>query len=175
MNRAILFGQVRRLLAIALALGLVYSLAITFIATRQRQLIYRPHAELSLLPSYLDFGLTYEDVWISVGDSGDRLHGWWLPATAEKVTILPDEPAQVLSSPKVMLYFVGVGRNIGDYNYLARVSAFRQLGFSVLVLDYRGYGRSRGAFPNEAQLYERQFDGLKDRLRKSRQAFDFQV
>ncbi|NEQ43473.1 MAG: alpha/beta hydrolase [Leptolyngbya sp. SIOISBB] len=154
MTRAIPFGQVRRLLAIALTLGVVYSLAIAFIATRQRHLIYRPRAELSMLPSYLDFGLTYEDVWISVGGSGDRLHGWWLPATAEKVTILPDEPAQVLSSPKVMLYFVGVGRNIGDYNYLARVSAFRQLGFSVLVLDYRGYGRSRGAFPNEAQLYE---------------------
>ena len=154
MNRAIPFGQVRRLLAIALALSLVYSLVIAFIATRQRQLIYRPRAERSLLPSHLDFGLTYEDIWISVGDSGDRLQGWWLPATPKSVTILPDEPAQILPSPKVMLYFVGVGRNIGDYNYLARVSAFRQLGFAVLVLDYRGYGRSQGAFPNEAQLYE---------------------
>ena len=52
-----------------------------------------------------------------------------------------------------MLYLCGVGRNIGDYNYLARVSAFRQLGFSVLVFDYRGYGLSSGNPPHEMQLY----------------------
>lgn len=154
MNRAIPFGQVRRLLALSLALGLVYSLAIAFIATRQQHLIYRPRTKLSMSPGHPDFRLTYEDVGIAVGDSGDRLQGWWLPATSETFIILPEEPAQVLSSPKVMLYFVGVGRNIGDYNYLARVSAFRQLGFSVLVLDYRGYGRSQGTFPSEAQLYD---------------------
>jgi fermentation-respiration switch protein FrsA (DUF1100 family) len=43
---------------------------------------------------------------------------------------------------------------MGDANYLARVTAFRQLGFSVLVFDYRGYGLSQGAFPNELQVYE---------------------
>ena len=43
---------------------------------------------------------------------------------------------------------------MGDYNYLARVSAFRQLGFSVLVFDYRGYGLSKGDFPNEVQVYQ---------------------
>ncbi|MEM6519134.1 MAG: alpha/beta fold hydrolase, partial [Cyanobacteria bacterium P01_D01_bin.71] len=88
------------------------------------------------------------------GESGHRLHGWWLPATAEDSVVLPDEPAQILPSSKVMLYLCGVGRNMGDYNYLARVSAFRQLGFSVLVFDYQGYGRSGGEFPHEAQLYE---------------------
>ncbi|HEY9738438.1 MAG TPA: alpha/beta fold hydrolase, partial [Trichocoleus sp.] len=53
-----------------------------------------------------------------------------------------------------VLYLCGVGRNMGDYNYLARVAAFRQLGFSVLVFDYRGYGRSGGSFPSEQQVYE---------------------
>lgn len=107
-----------------------------------------------MLPSAPDFALTYESVWIPVGQSGDRLHGWWLPTTAEPYVVLPEEPASVLSTPRVMLYLCGVGRNMGDYNYLARVSAFRQLGFSVLVFDYRGYGHSSGRFPNEAQLYE---------------------
>ena len=55
--------------------------------------------------------------------------------------------------PKIILYLCGVGGNIGDYNYLARASAFRQLGFSVLMFDYRGYGLSQGSFPSEAQLY----------------------
>ena len=28
------------------------------------------------------------------------------------------------------------------------------MGFSVLVVDYRGYGKSRGGFPSEGQVYE---------------------
>ncbi len=155
MNHDIRFSQWRRLLAIALSLSLAYAAAIAVLSWRQRHLIYRPRTELSMLPSDSAFGLNYEDVWIPVGESGDRLHGWWLPADpASPYVILPDEPVQVVRSPKVMLYLCGVGRNMGDYNYLARVSAFRQLGFSVFVFDYRGYGRSEGNFPREAQLYE---------------------
>lgn len=30
----------------------------------------------------------------------------------------------------------------------------RQLGFSVLVIDYRGFGSSQGNFPSESQLYQ---------------------
>lgn len=149
------FRRSHILLAIALSLSLAYASAIAVLSWRQRHLIYRPRTELSMLPNDPAFGLSYEDVWIPVGESGDRLHAWWLPAdAASEYVILPAEPAQVLRSPKVMLYLCGVGRNMGDYNYLARVSAFRQLGFSVLVFDYRGYGRSTGDFPNEAQLYE---------------------
>ncbi|MEM6520310.1 MAG: hypothetical protein AAF892_08615, partial [Cyanobacteria bacterium P01_D01_bin.71] len=114
MHRAIRqFNLVRRLGTIALALSILYALAIAYITARQRHLIYRPRPELSLLPDHPDFGLTYEDVWIPVGESGHRLHGWWLPATAEDSVVLPDEPAQILPSSKVMLYLCGVGRNMG--------------------------------------------------------------
>lgn len=34
------------------------------------------------------------------------------------------------------------------------MSALRQLGFSVLMFDYRGYGLSKGNFPNELQVYQ---------------------
>ncbi|WP_228055936.1 alpha/beta hydrolase [Lusitaniella coriacea] len=109
-----------------------------------------------MLPSASDFNLPYEDVWIPIAGSQERLHGWWIPSASpqEKFSVVSDEPRQILKSPKVMLYLCGVGRNMGDYNYLARVAAFRQLGFSVLVFDYRGYGRSQGNFPKESQLYE---------------------
>jgi uncharacterized protein len=116
-----------------------------------------------MLPSAAEFHLPYEDVWISftkcglcpIEHSQEKLHGWWIPnpAPSEKVAILPNEPSQILRSPKVMLYHCGVGRNMGDLNYLARVAAFRQLGFSVLVFDYRGYGLSQGDFPQESQVY----------------------
>lgn len=116
------------------------------------------------------FNLPYEDVWIPIAGSQARLHGWWIPApTPGKASILlPDEPSNILTTPRVMLYLCGVGRNMGDYNYLARVSAFRQLGFSVLVFDYRGYGLSQGAFPSEFQLY-RDSQAAWDYLRSVRQ------
>lgn len=92
---------------------------------------------------------------MSIPGTSEKLHGWWLPASAQpNYVVLPNESQQVLTQPKTMLYFCGVGRNIGDYNYLARVAAFRQLGFSVLVFDYRGYGQSKGSFPSEQQLYK---------------------
>lgn len=36
---------------------------------------------------------------------------------------------------------------------MARIDGLRQLGFSVLAIDYRGYGLSQGNLPNESQLY----------------------
>lgn len=121
----------------------------------QRQVIYVPEPELTSSPSATEFGLSYRDVQIPIESSSEQLHGWWLPALPdEKVSVFSNEPQQVLKQPKTMLYFCGVGPNMGDHHNLSRVAAFRQLGFSVLVFDYRGYGKSRGDFPSEAQLYE---------------------
>ena len=132
-------------------LGL-YASACLFLYVRQRQLIYRPSAVRSLSPNAPDFGMPYEDVWISV--ESETIHAWWIPADEKKqFIVLENEPSHLFQKSKVMLYFCGVGNNMGDYNYLSRVAAFRQLGFSVLTFDYRGYGHSSGDFPNEQQLY----------------------
>lgn len=143
-------------IAVVLWLLLAYISICLFLFFQQRQLIYRPDSQLSMLPNAPDFKLPYKDVWIPIAGSQEKLHGWWIPAPSEqeRYTPLPNEPANVLVSPKVILYLCGVGRNMGDYNYLARVSAFRQLGFATLVFDYRGYGRSKGEFPSELQVYE---------------------
>jgi uncharacterized protein len=148
------------LLAVATLLTLAYLSGCLFLFIGQRHLIYRPTAQLSLRPNAADFNLTYEDVWMPIAKSSEKLHGWWIPATTKQnnstdnSTLLPNEPTNILTSPKVMLYLCGVGHNMGDYNYLARASAFRQLGFSVLMFDYRGYGLSKGDFPYEQQLYQ---------------------
>ena len=136
--------------------GFAYLSVCLFLLLRQRHLIYRPQSVFSMLPSASAFNLSYEDVWIPILNSKERLHGWWIPSASLQAlfSVIPNEPTQILKTPKVMLYLCGVGRSMGDYNYLARVAAFRQLGFSVLVCDYRGYGRSEGGFPNESQLYE---------------------
>ena len=126
-----------------------------WLTLRQRQLIYRPGSTIQALPNETDFGLPYEELWIPMANSPDRINAWWIPASAEDTPFvaLPDEPSQVLSSPKVMLYLYGNGRNKGGRNYLHRMTAFRQLGFSVLAFDYRGFGNSEGDWPSEQQLY----------------------
>jgi len=151
------FQKWKRLLTVVTAvLALAYLSTCLFLLVRQRYLIYRPAPELSLRPDASEFNLPYEDIWIPISGSQARLHSWWIPSPTKQENFAPltDEPTNILASPKVMLYLCGVGRNMGDYNYLARVSAFRQLGFSVLVFDYRGYGLSQGDFPNESQVYQ---------------------
>ena len=109
-----------------------------------------------MLPNSPSFKIPYKDVWIPITGSEEQLHGWWIQSASpqKRFSFIANEPRQILKSPKVILYFCGFGHNMGDYNYLARVAAFRQLGFSVLVFDYRGYGSSKGDFPNESQLYQ---------------------
>jgi pimeloyl-ACP methyl ester carboxylesterase len=52
---------------------------------------------------------------------------------------------------KVLLYLHGNGINIGAN--VAHANRFHQLGFSVLLIDYRGYGRSEG-IPSESGVYQ---------------------
>ena len=89
-----------------------------------------------------------DDVWITLsGGAGDRLHGLWLPA---------DQP-QAGKTPKsqgapVMLYLHGARYNVtGSAPRMRRMQA---LGFSVLAIDYRGFGKSTAALPSETSAYE---------------------
>lgn len=106
----------------------------------QTRLIFFPPRQLQKTPA--EYGLAYQDVWIVVG--GDRpaqppqrLHGWWIPAANQSFALL---------------YFHGNGSNIGDV--VGDAKRFHQLELSVLMIDYRGYGRSEGGFPSEASVYE---------------------
>lgn len=140
----------------ALVLGLLYLSACTVLFVRQRHLIYLSRTYLSNTPAASRFGRSaYENVWIPVGDR-ERIHGWWLPAPTpdEQFWTLEEEPAGIVDPQKVILLFCGVGHNMGDGNYLHRATDFRQLGFSVLVFDYRGRGWSDGSLPYEERLYE---------------------
>lgn len=73
------------------------------------------------------FGLQHEDVSIATAD-GVRLHAWWLPA---KGTALGS-----------VLHLHGNAANVG--NHLPLVAWLPGAGFNVLMLDYRGFGRSQG-------------------------------
>lgn len=71
-----------------------------------------------------------QDAWFTTPD-GVKLHGWFAPH----------------DSPRGVLLFVH--GNAGNITHRDdRLMNLRRLGFSVLVFDYRGYGRSEGS-PSE--------------------------
>ncbi len=145
-----------------LLLTLIATGAIAYISTclylfwQQRHFVFEPSDRIDSFPSSPDFQLPYQDVQIPVGNNVDRLHGWWIPALTphEKFSALPNEPVRILKSPKTILYLCGRAGNKTRYNYITRAKALHQLGFDVLIVDYRGYGLSGGMWPSEAQVYE---------------------
>lgn len=114
-------------------LVLVYVLACATIWKFQSRFIFYPVAELTESPAA--YGLPFHDVTIPTHNG--TLLGWWMPAS-------PVAP--------VILYLHGNGGNIGAY--AGQASRLRNLGYSVLIFDYRGYGQSFGPFPSESRVYE---------------------
>ena len=112
-----------------------------YIDLKQREFIFRPTQEIAGTPA--DFGFEFEEVWLPVMDAAltgartERMHAWWIPSP-------------VINAPAI-LYLHGNGWNIGDSAY--DTARLRRMGFSVLAVDYRGYGKSEGAFPSEVQVY----------------------
>ena len=125
------------LLGTGVAVAIFYTAVCLFLIFRQTHFIFFPSPVIQTTPEF--FNLSYQEVWLPVA-SGDqaveRIHGWWMPAA---------------TNAKVLLYLHGNGINIGAN--VAHANRFHQLGFSVLLIDYRGYGRSEGGFPTEARVY----------------------
>ena len=143
------------LIFVARSLFFAYISTCLFLFFRQRHLILRPSSHISMQPNSEPFNLPYEDVKIPVSNSNEYLNGWWIPAPSPQEKLaLTNEPARIIKSPKVILYFYGAGGNKSYFNILARLKGLRQLGFSILVADYRGFGSSKGNFPSESQLYQ---------------------
>ena len=82
-----------------------------------------------------------EELWIPVGKSGEKLHAWWSPQ--------PDKNAPVL------LYLHGARWNLTGS--VTRIPRWNRMGFSVLAIDYRGFGKSGfadGSSPTERSANE---------------------
>jgi uncharacterized protein len=128
----------KNLLLIRLGIcGIVYILICISLRIWHNRLIFVPTAAIETKPE--DLGLTYQEVWLSANDRGkpEKIHSWWIPNDR--------------ANAPTLLYLHGNGKNIGAN--VRHAQRFVQLGFSVLLFDYRGYGRSEGSFPTEKQLY----------------------
>src|SRR5688572_17368161 len=101
-------------------------------ATLVDSLVYFPDRELYGDPA--DVGLAFTDLAITTED-GERVHGWWIPTRA--------------AARGHVLFFHGNAGNIS--HRLDHARALTAAGLDVLLLDYRGYGRSSGR-PSEEGL-----------------------
>jgi uncharacterized protein len=108
----------------------------------QRHLMFRPYGEMVGVPNSSPWKMPYREIGIPIASG--HLKGWWIPVDPRRV--------KDSTAPKVLLFLGGAAGN--KSHYLDRVEGLRQLGFSLLLFDYRGYGDSPGAFPSEAQLYQ---------------------
>lgn len=121
MNKPVRF---RRLGRTALWLVIGYLIILTAVGLLQQQFIFHPER----LPETYSFSFTepFEERWIETAD-GARLNLLYFPASAARGTIL---------------YFHGNAGSLKRWG--AIVAKLTNYGYNVLVMDYRGYGKSTG-------------------------------
>ena len=95
-------------------------------------MLYFPQRDIQQTPK--DIGLDYEDVYMKTKD-GVTISGWYIPTENEK---------------GVVLFCHGNAGNIS--HRLESINIFYNMGLSVLIFDYRGYGKSEGK-PSEKGTY----------------------
>lgn len=94
--------------------------------------IYFPDRVVAATPR--EAGLAFEDIHLTSQD-GVAICGWWMPHSRAQATVL---------------FLHGNGGNIS--HRMATLAGFHEHGFSVFIIDYRGYGQSAGR-PSEQGLY----------------------
>lgn len=111
---------------------------------RQRQWIFQPSDRSWSNSETLTQGMS--DVWIDFhsasANKAVKLHGLWLPSARHDT----QPPAPVL------LYLHGARWNVAGS--APRIRRMQELGFSVLAVDYRGFGKSTPDLPSETMAYE---------------------
>jgi fermentation-respiration switch protein FrsA (DUF1100 family) len=128
-RRTDLKGITRKLNAILKFIFVVvasYGLLIAVVYFMQSRMLYLsgvPGRTLTMTP--IDVGIAYQDVFIETVD-GVTVHGWFVAGR----------------SSQVLLFFHGNAGNIS--HRLDSIRQFFDLGLSVLIIDYRGYGQSGG-------------------------------
>ena len=99
----------------------------------QEKLVYFPSKGVGDTPASI--GLHYEDVYL-VTDDKIKIHGWYVPHPDAKATLL---------------FFHGNAGNIS--HRIESIFIFYNIGLSVFIIDYRGYGNSDGR-PSEHGTYQ---------------------
>ena len=116
--------KIKKIMNVVIILLIFYLAFLVTIYFMQDRMLYFPDREISQTPK--DIGLEYEEVSLQTKDNV-TVSGWYIPAEHEK---------------GVLLFCHGNAGNIS--HRLESISIFHNLGLSVLIFDYRGYGKSEG-------------------------------
>ncbi|MEO6974613.1 MAG: alpha/beta fold hydrolase [Gallionella sp.] len=122
----------------AAAIALLYVSGCSYMWATQRDHIFEPELPLQTTPDRL--GMQFEELHIPAGSGKDHgeLDSWWMPANQ--------------TGAPTLLYLHGNHINMsGNLEHTLRLHNF---GFNVLLVDYRGFGKSSGGYPSEAKVYE---------------------
>ncbi len=120
-----------KLTALPLLLGGLL-LPVPVSAALEQMFLYFPDRALIMTPATMR--LAYEDVQFTAAD-GTRLHGWYLPGKQGR---------------PLVVFCHGNAGNIS--HRVDNLRLLRELGLSVFILSYRGYGQSEGT-PSEEGTY----------------------
>lgn len=124
----------------AAVVGIAGLTGCTSLDERQREWIFQPSDRTWAGGTDAARGMT--DVWIDFESKASgrpaRLHGLWLPAAQ--------------ANAPVLLYLHGARWNVTGS--APRIRRMQALGFSVLAIDYRGFGKSTQELPSETMAYE---------------------
>ncbi len=101
----------------------------------QSSMVYYPEIGREMVATPRQAGLDYEDLKLVTAD-GVSLHGWFVPGAQSRGTVL---------------FLHGNAGNIS--HRLDSLLMFHRLGYSTLIIDYRGYGNSGGK-PSEQGTYQ---------------------
>jgi len=104
--------------------------------TWQRRAIFQPSPVAGDTARRAPSGV--EEMDLAVGHEGDSVHAWYARAQGE------DAPT--------LLFLHGARRNL--YGSQARIERWRDMGFNVLAIDYRGFGRSTERLPSANSTIE---------------------
>jgi len=124
--------KIKKLMNVVVILLVFYLAFLITIYFMQDRMLYFPEREISQTPK--DIGLEYEEVSLRTKDNV-TVSGWYIPAKHEK---------------GVLFFCHGNAGNIS--HRLESISIFHNVGLSVLIFDYRGYGKSEGK-PSEKGTY----------------------
>jgi uncharacterized protein len=128
----------RRLLVGAVVLGALTACGTAALQHEEERLTFRVVKETPGWYAGLPDGVHEFDIAVNGAADAQHIHAWWWPAKN------PNAPA--------VLYLHGTRWSLTGQVF--RLEQLRDFGFSVLAIDYRGFGKSDGDLPSEKTVYE---------------------
>jgi len=108
------------------------------LAEKERELTFRVVPGDASWYAGMPAGIEEMNLFVQGEGGTQHINAWWWPANK------PGAPA--------VLYLHGSRWNLTGQ--LFRIEQLRDFGFSVLAIDYRGFGKSDGDLPSEDSVYE---------------------